>query len=329
MICEIHPVNELKNYKYVVVLSRYDGKILLSRHKDRTTWETQGGHIEEGETPFEAAKRELYEESGAVDYDMAPLCDYWAGTEDRSDWANGMVFRAVIHRLGPIPESEMAEVKCFDSLPDSLTYPAITPVLFDYLENGGERLSVPIARMLLREAASCNPGPWEQHSGYVAEAAGRIALECEGLDPEKAYILGLLHDIGRRFGTGHLAHVYDGYKYLHGLGYEDAARIALTHSFNLGRIEDYIGKFDISEEKQEELASLLAAAKQDEYDYLIQLCDSIAKAEGIVSLEERMNDVKSRYGFYPQEKWDRNMELKGYFEGKMRKSLYQVVNVDA
>ena len=76
------------------------------------------------------------------------------------------------------------------------------------------------------------------------------------------------------------------------------------------------------------IVSLLADTTLDDYDYLIQLCDSIAKADGVVTLEERMNDVKSRYGYYPQEKWDRNMELKQYFEKKMKKELYQVVNVD-
>ncbi|MDO5399831.1 MAG: NUDIX domain-containing protein [Eubacteriales bacterium] len=131
MTSQIYPVGTLKQYKYVVTLSEYNGKILLSRHKARTTWETQGGHVEPGETPLEAAKRELFEESGAVDYDIQPLCDYWAG--DETGGANGMVFHAVIRALGPMPESEMAEVRCFDELPENLSYPAITPVLFQYL----------------------------------------------------------------------------------------------------------------------------------------------------------------------------------------------------
>lgn len=135
MICKVYPLDSLKQYKYVVVLSEYNGQILLSQHRKRTTWETQGGHIEPGETPMEAARRELYEESGAVDFDISPLCDYWAGVENTDDWANGMVFRAVIRKLDAIPQSEMARVQCFDHLPDNLTYPAITPVLFDYLEN--------------------------------------------------------------------------------------------------------------------------------------------------------------------------------------------------
>lgn len=52
MICKTYDLNSLKEYKYVVILSEYNGKIVLSRHKQRTTWETQGGHIEQGETPY-------------------------------------------------------------------------------------------------------------------------------------------------------------------------------------------------------------------------------------------------------------------------------------
>lgn len=126
MICRTYPVNELGAYKYVVVLSEYQGKILLSRHKERTTWECQGGHIEPGETPFEAARRELYEESGALRYELTPLCDYRVD----GDEMGSMAFTAVISELGPMPESEIAEVQQFDCLPENLTYPAIVPVLF-------------------------------------------------------------------------------------------------------------------------------------------------------------------------------------------------------
>lgn len=130
MTCKTYEVGTLPSYKYVVVLSRYQGKLLLSRHRMRTTWETQGGHIEPGETPLEAAKRELYEESGATDFDITPLCDYWAGDEQTRTGANGMVFTASIRALGPLPESEMAEVRGFDALPENVTYPGITPVLY-------------------------------------------------------------------------------------------------------------------------------------------------------------------------------------------------------
>ena len=138
MRSQIYPLECLDTYKYVVVLSRHAGKILLSRHQLRSTWETQGGHIEQGETPLEAAQRELYEESGAVAYDLIPLCDYRAWDENTGKGATGVVFAADIHILGDIPQgSEMAEVRLFDDLPENVTYPAITPGLFAYLAQLG------------------------------------------------------------------------------------------------------------------------------------------------------------------------------------------------
>ncbi len=94
MTSKTYEIGRLQQYKYVVVLSEYEGNILLSRHKEDNMGDT-GGHIEFGEEPLEAAKRELYEESGA-DFEIEPLCDYWAGVEGTDDWANGMVFHAII-----------------------------------------------------------------------------------------------------------------------------------------------------------------------------------------------------------------------------------------
>ena len=142
MICKTCALNTFERHKYVVVLSEYKGKILLSRHRARDTWETQGGHIEPGETPEQAARRELFEESGATAFDLRPLCDYWAGTAYPHNGASGVVFAAEIRALGPLPPSEMAQVRCFDELPENLTYPAITPVLFAQLarERRGEKM---------------------------------------------------------------------------------------------------------------------------------------------------------------------------------------------
>lgn len=128
LMCKVYPCNTLGNYKYVVVCSFYKGQILLSRRRDRATWETQGGHIENGETPLEAARRELYEESGVRDAVLTPVCDYFGWTEMTS--ANGIVFLAEVNQLGLLPESEMAEVHCFNTLPEQLTYPNVTPHLF-------------------------------------------------------------------------------------------------------------------------------------------------------------------------------------------------------
>ena len=179
------------------------------------------------------------------------------------------------------------------------------------------------AERLVREAEALNPGPWGDHSRVVARCAEAIAAAC-GLDADKAYALGLLHDVGRRFGRGHMAHVYDGYTYMRSLGYDDAARICLTHSFNTKVFEDYIGNVDIPEEKQKVVRDALAACAFDDYDRLIQLCDGIGTAEGPASLEARMGDVKRRYGRYPQDKWDKNFELKRYFEEKAGRTLEEL-----
>lgn len=182
------------------------------------------------------------------------------------------------------------------------------------------------AERLLEEAEACNPGAWGNHSRVAAHCAEKIALECSDLEPEKAYILGLLHDIGRKFGTRHLGHVSDGYSYMMSLGFDEAARVCLTHSFNGKTTDEYIGKFDTTKEELKMIQDELEKIELDEYDILIQLCDSLAGADGVLDIEERMEDVKRRYGSYPQTKWDRNLEIKKYFEKKIGKDIYMVVD---
>lgn len=182
------------------------------------------------------------------------------------------------------------------------------------------------AEKLLIEAEKCNPGVWKQHSEFTALCAEKIAAAC-GMDADKAYICGLLHDIGRKFGVKQMGHIYYGWKYMQELGYDEVARICLSHSFSIQNINDYIGKHDVTEAEREELREALGKMEYDEYDLLIQLCDSMAAAEGILKMEDRMNDVKRRYGSYPQEKWDRNMELKDIFAEKAGRDIYQIIGM--
>ncbi len=181
------------------------------------------------------------------------------------------------------------------------------------------------AEKLLSEAEHCNPGPWVNHCRICAECAEKIAEQCEGMDAEKAYVLGLLHDIGRKFGIKHLGHVYDGYKYMLKLGYDEVAKICLTHSFCTHDIKCYVGKFDVTEEEQRTLADALNNSVFDDYDFLIQLCDCLAGSDVVMDMTARMADVKRRYGYYPQDKWDRNMYLKQLFEKKTGKNIYEIV----
>ncbi len=181
------------------------------------------------------------------------------------------------------------------------------------------------ALVLLNEAEQRNPGDWGRHSMLVAECAEKIAKEA-GLNPDKAYVLGLLHDIGRRFGITGFAHVVDGYDYLMDLGFDEAARICLTHSFSTHNLDDYIGRFDVDDARLTAARDLLTSLEFDDYDRLIQLCDCLAGSE-IVDIEVRMNQVKARYGHYPQVKWDQNLALKKYFERKTDKTIEEIIGL--
>ena len=143
MECKTYPFNTLGNYMFASVIAFHDGKWLLSKHKERTTWEMQGGHIEAGETPLEAAKRELYEESGAIDFELEPLCDYWISgyLHGVKLQGNSQVFLARVHTLGAIPQqSEMEKVFLFDKLPENLTHIEVTNKILPILQ---EKLQIP------------------------------------------------------------------------------------------------------------------------------------------------------------------------------------------
>ena len=145
--CRIHPFGTLPELKFVVICARFEGQWLMSKHKKRDTWETQGGHIEAGESPLEAARRELYEESGIRDADVYPVCDYLGYNRFRS--ANGMVFLAVVNSVGELPESEMQGIGIFTELPENLTYPQTSPVLFREAEK--------LLQILQNEEKTCPP----------------------------------------------------------------------------------------------------------------------------------------------------------------------------
>ncbi|MDD3340588.1 MAG: NUDIX domain-containing protein [Bacilli bacterium] len=48
----------------IFVIDKYTKSILLVKHKKFNKWVQPGGHIEDNETPEEAALREVYEETG-------------------------------------------------------------------------------------------------------------------------------------------------------------------------------------------------------------------------------------------------------------------------
>lgn len=123
-------------------------------------------------------------------------------------------------------------------------------------------------------AEKLNPGAWVQHSRNVGIAARNIAKRVDGLIPEKAYVLGLLHDIGRRVGVvGAVRHVWEGYRYCMENGWDEVARVCMTHSFPLAGKELDVA---LQEKEAARIREYVLGCEYDDYDFLIQLCDSLA-----------------------------------------------------
>ncbi len=119
--------------KFSVITAAYQGKWIFARHKKRSTWEIPGGHREPGEQPCETAKRELYEETGATEFDLREVCVY--GVEKDGQITYGMLCFAQVTALGPLPpEMEIGEIKLCHDLPSALTYPQIQPHLFAHVQ---------------------------------------------------------------------------------------------------------------------------------------------------------------------------------------------------
>lgn len=124
--------------KFAVIVARYNGKWVYCKHKDRDTYEVAGGHREENEKIIDTAKRELFEETGADEFELIPVCVYSVTGKNRvnnnGEESFGMLYYADIKSLKKLPDSEIEKVYLFDELPSNLTYPLIQPILIKRVE---------------------------------------------------------------------------------------------------------------------------------------------------------------------------------------------------
>ena len=341
-----------------------DDKLALVYATKLGYYKFPGGGINDGEDKLVALAREVQEEVGlvlvaesvrefgvATRYQKSALAEntifvqdnfYYECDVERDEQGNLKIISQKLDayedeagfelRLVSIKEAALANHLYRDTNDFNIAMIARDTRVLEMLAGMPSEPSRSMAELLLEEGVEKNPGPWREHSYAVARAAEKIARavnqKCgqEKMNPDLAYVYGLLHDIGRQEGHTYIAHVYDGYHFLLSFGYEKAAQICLTHSFNLKTTEDYIGKIDISDNQMEEVKQLLSAAEYDDYDRLIQLLDSTCGADGTLNLEQRMGDVKARYGYYPQGKWDKNFELKAYFGKLAGREFYEIIS---
>lgn len=188
-------------------------------------------------------------------------------------------------------------------------------------------LTIQQANEQLQTAYQKNPGPWVEHSRSVAENARRIAEHTDCIDPNTAYTMGLLHDIGRAAGISGIRHIFDGYDRMIALGQPTIARICLTHSFPLKNIHAFQGSFDCSKQQLAFLQRFLDSCSYDNYDRLIQLCDALSLPSGACILEKRLVDVALRHGVndLSLEKWRAFLQLKQHFDRLCRCNLYTLL----
>ena len=120
--------------RFAVVIAKHDGKWVLRKHKKRETLEFPGGHRETGEAIAETAKRELMEETGAVKFEIRPICVYSVTGKTRvsetGEESFGGLFYAEIASFGE-------KIVLCDALPENQTYPGIMPALLKEAERRG------------------------------------------------------------------------------------------------------------------------------------------------------------------------------------------------
>ena len=121
--------------RFAVIISQSNGKWVFCKHKERDTYEVPGGHRESGEDILETAKRELQEETGAIQFDMKPICVYSVTGKNRvndtGEETYGLLCFAEITEFDKELHSEMEKIVLLDGLPENWTYPLIQPKLIE------------------------------------------------------------------------------------------------------------------------------------------------------------------------------------------------------
>lgn len=128
-------INEIDDslVSFSVIIAKFQKKYVLVKHKKRTTLEFPGGKREINEDILECAKRELYEETGALNYTIYPLCVYVVSKTN----TYGLLCEAEIVEFGNLPDSEIEKVVLLDTFPNNWTYPDIQPYLLQYYNENG------------------------------------------------------------------------------------------------------------------------------------------------------------------------------------------------
>lgn len=125
--------------KFAVIITKTENKYVFCKHRERDTWEIPGGHREPGEKILDTAKRELYEETGALEFTIEPVCVYSVTAPDHFDGEEsfGMLYFADVKKFEQEIHSEIEKIMITEKLPDRWTYPDIQPKLMEETQRRG------------------------------------------------------------------------------------------------------------------------------------------------------------------------------------------------
>ena len=117
--------------KFAVIIARSGDEWIFCKHKERDTWEAPGGRREPGEDILDTARRELYEETGALEFDIRPVCVYSVTGTERAggEESFGMLYYADVKAFEEELHSEIERIILTQELPEKWTYPEIQPKL--------------------------------------------------------------------------------------------------------------------------------------------------------------------------------------------------------
>ena len=197
-----------------------------------------------------------------------------------------------------------------------------------------EQANIEFENIINLRNSSLSPFTEEQEKTFrahclaVAGFAEKVAANISGMDAEKAYVLGLLHDCGRIKDekAENVFHGLVGYKYMMQKSQPEIARISLTHSF-------YEKDFNLETYPQNKddllfCKDLLKNLEYNDYDLLIQLSDMTNDVGRNCTIEYRFDSISKRYKV-PFEKLqpiiDKMNQIKYYFDKKANNNIYKFI----